>query len=211
MVYFFYRLLFVIALTSTVSFAGGKISKHELPSPQESIVFIKGLIDKGTVAVNKENATQDALGSILKENFDVNEIARFALGIHVRKFSPDQFARFKDVFEKRLVQVYSTKDKIAAFKDSIPTVLESYVKQADGTLMVKSTFRKKEGGGEPAKVDWNVIKIIEGTGSRLAVTDVLFENLSQRIAFRSEYGSLFTGEGKGDPERFIKFLAGQVG
>ncbi|RZI47049.1 MlaC/ttg2D family ABC transporter substrate-binding protein [Candidatus Finniella inopinata] len=202
-------LVFCTFILCAALFGALQASQFQIPNEEESKSFVEDLVKQGMEVANRETAGQDEFGQLLEKSFVTREIANFVLGSNGRSFTPEQKERFRQIFAKRLVKIYSTPERVKTFRNTTHKV-ESAAKQIDGTMQVKTLFSFNDSpSSEPAKVYWKVVK----KDNELRIFDILFEGISQLLALRSEYGSIFTSGDKGnnDPQKFLVYLEKEVG
>jgi ABC-type transporter MlaC component len=191
-----------IQVTNIATQKGQAASPYQIPTSQETVEFVKSLINKGMEIANRPGNHQQEFGELLRNNFITEEISKFVLGSKWRAMSADQRECFHQIYQKRLVQIYSAPEKVSTFKNTISKISESAASQVDGSVLVKSTFTNKDGTGEPAKVDWKVVKKNE----KVLILDIMFEGVSKLTTERNDYGAIYSNQGKNDPETFLTYL-----
>lgn len=176
-------------------------SPYEIPSAAEAVTFVEMLVNKGMEVANKPGDHQQEFGELLRDNFITEEISKFVLGAKWRQMTPQQRESFHQIYQKRLVQIYSSPEKVNTFKNTVPNISKDATSQTDGSVLVKSTFSNRDGSGEPAKVDWIVVKM----NGHLYILNVMFEGISKLITERNDYAAIWSQQGN-NPEKFIAYL-----
>ncbi len=184
-------------------------STPQVPSAEEALQFVEDLIKKGMDVANNPNASEKDFGELLEKNFVTKEIANFVLGTHGRGMTPEQKERFHQLYKKRLVQIYSTPEKIKTFKNTTHIINPKTTPESDGSLLVKSTFTNQSTpNAQPAKVDWKIVK----KDQKLFIFDILFEGISKLLTERQDYNAIYTASDKGNnqAEKFLSYLDKEV-
>lgn len=200
-------LVFCTAILSITLFGALQASPNpEIPTEQEAKTFVEDLIKQGMEVANKSNTKQDEFGALLEKNFVTKEIANFVLGAGGRTFADDQKARFHQLYKKRLVQMYSTPERVKTFRNTTHKIEAGGTIQSDKTLLIKTLFFFNDNqNSQPAKVSWKIVK----KDDQLKIFDIEFEGVSQLLAHRSEYKALLNEHGN-NPEKFLTYLEKEV-
>ena len=127
-----------------------------------------------------------ALREVLRNNFDLPYMGRWALGTHWNEASDQQRARFLVALETAEVRAYSERlGKLAGHTLTIAKV----VSRPNGVWIVDSSFSHP--GSLPIKLEWEVRD--NGQGPR--ITDVRLEGVSMLRTKRSEFNSYIVNNG----------------
>lgn len=154
----------------------------------------KALIDKmGADAVsflkdeNLSKSQKEAkFRKLLNKNFDMNTIARFALGKNWRSASPAQQKKYLKLFNDMIVRVYSARFneyegqefKVTSFRDT-----------GKSDILVTSYIVPPQ--GSKVQVDWRV----RNRNGAMKVIDVIIEGVSMSLTQRSEFSSVIQRNG----------------
>jgi phospholipid transport system substrate-binding protein len=132
---------------------------------------------------------------LLENDFDLQGIARFALGGHVRQMTPEQQQEFLALYRDNLVQAYSR--KLAQYAGE-PFHVTGSRQVGDETIVTSEVERA---GGAPVEIDWHVV---DRDGHPL-VNDVAIDGVSQKVTQRNQFGAIIQRNG-GRPEAVIAAL-----
>lgn len=166
---------------------------------REAKSFITHISDHGIGFLSDDKLTEDQrkkeFRTLLNNNFDMNTIARFAMGRHWRTASKAQKREYVDLFRVMIVDVYSRR-----FKDYNGQALNVYDARAQGRdVFVSSKILPDEG---PAiSVDWRVRK----KDGKYKVVDILVEGVSMALTQRSDFSSVIQ-RGGGNVDVLIAHL-----
>lgn len=133
---------------------------------------------------------------LLRKNFDVNAIGRFALGKHWNTANEAQRKEYLSLFEDMIVRTYAQRFGEYAgqqFKVSSAKAI------SDRDSIVSSQVVQKD--GPPVAVDWRV----RNNGGNLKVIDVFIENVSMAITQRSDFDAVIQ-RGGGKVEALLESL-----
>jgi phospholipid transport system substrate-binding protein len=137
---------------------------------------------------------------MLNASFDMKTVARFALGRFWRKLPKSDQARYYDLFENYIVNVYAQRfDEYSGQKFN---VTGSRAEQ-NGDYIVFSELRPDKGAN--VFVDWR----IREKGGQLKVIDVIVEGISMSVTQRSDFASVIQRNG-GDISALLDFLDKQI-
>lgn len=155
--------------------------------------FIQQLGETALMSLTGKNIArktrEERVRGILRNNFDIQAIGKFALGTYWREATPKQRADYMDLFEDMIVQTYTTR-----FEDYSGQTLKVDNSAASGAdYIVSSQVVQKD--GPPVNLQWRVRKKEGG----LRVVDVVVEGVSMSVTQRSDFASVIqSGGGKID-------------
>ena len=157
-------------------------------TPAESFVTEMG--NKAFTALSEKDMSQNERNirfrSLLKNAFDMPQIARFTLGRYWRTASDREKAEFTDLFEKFFAQAYSNRFRDLSGRNF--KVTQSRKISASQSLVLSEIIIT----GKPSiKVNWRV-KI---TDKHYKVIDVVVEGISMGITQRDEFMSVIRQTG----------------
>ena len=159
-------------------------------TPQEQ--FINELINKAITVLELplEASTEREAGfrALLNQNFDMPTIIRLVLGRHWRTATPEQKARFAQVFRTHLVRVYTS--QLGVYEGEVMEIEKSAALTEKDTV-IYTLVVPGEDDVVPLRVDWRVRETKDG----LKVIDVAAEGVSMLTTKRSEFTSLVAREG----------------
>jgi phospholipid transport system substrate-binding protein len=135
---------------------------------------------------------------VLETDFDLNYMARSALGIHWNQASPDQRERFLKVAANAEAHAYAR--RFGEYGGQKLTVDRTApMSRGDGVAVVGSKLTQTD--GDPLAIQWDVRN--GGQGAR--IVDVRIEGVSMLVTRRAEYNSFIQAHG-GQVEPLINEL-----
>ena len=132
---------------------------------------------------------------LLREGFQLDQIARLVLGRYWGQASPAEQTEFVRLLEEYLVQLYAS--RFADFQN-VRLQVEGSRDDQGGTLVRSILVRPQ---GPPVPIDWRV----EQDRGRFVVTDLVVEGVSMVITQRSEFASVIRQRG-GQVEGLLQML-----
>lgn len=193
---------------AAASFTGGSIVSSPLEKisvseddSKAALDFVKSTAERGLTFLSNPESTPDQkkkeFKKLLDTSFDLDTIARFALGKYWNAATPAQQKEYLTLFKKMVVQVYA--DRFGDYKGQ-----EFEVKSArpvgSKDAMVASQIVPVD-GGENILVDWRVRK----NGSAYKIVDVYVAGVSMSVTQRSDFSSVIQ-RGGGDVAVLIDYL-----
>lgn len=168
-----------------VSLAGAPASAAADPA-----AFIKGMAGRA-INVLKESSGDDRkreaeFRKIFRDNFDIEEIGRFVLGIHWRNASPEQRTAYLKEFETYVVRIYA--ERLSNYSGE---QLEVGRSQSQGDKNFVDSVVRRTDGAPPIRIVWEV----EKRGGGYKVVDLKIENVSMSQSQRSEFSSYISQNG----------------
>jgi phospholipid transport system substrate-binding protein len=139
--------------------------------------------------MTKTGAAREAgILRVLETDFDLNYMARSALGKHWNQATPDQRERFLKVAATAEAHAYAR--RFGQYGGQTLTVDPSMPKvRGDGVLIVNSTLTQTN--DEPLAIQWEVHNA--GQGAR--IVDVRTGGVSMVVTRRAEYNSFIQAQG----------------
>jgi phospholipid transport system substrate-binding protein len=132
---------------------------------------------------------EDRVRKILRDNFDVAAIGKFALGTYWRDATDSQKKEYMSLFEDMIVQTYTTR-----FEDYSGQKLKVTGSEPSGSTDYIVTSQVVQQDGPPVNLQWRVRK-----KDSLRVVDVIVEGVSMSVTQRSDFSSVIqNGGGKLD-------------
>ena len=131
------------------------------------------------------DASRAQLLSLVNETLDVDGIAQFALGPYARQATPDQLARYAQMFHQVISNGVSA--RLSAYANATFTVGRSDPRGSD--TLVHSVVSRP--GSPDANVDW----LVSTADGRTKILDVIAEGTSLRQTERSDYTSYLQSHG----------------
>jgi phospholipid transport system substrate-binding protein len=151
------------------------------------------------LVMTKTGAAREAgILRVLETDFDLNYMARFTLGVHWDKASPEQRERFLKVAANAEAHAYAR--RFGDYGGQTLTVDRATPRsRGNGISVVNSQLSQTD--GEPLALQWDVLN-----GERGArIVDVRVEGVSMIVTRRSEYNSYIQAHG-GQVEPLISEL-----
>jgi phospholipid transport system substrate-binding protein len=152
--------------------------------------FIQKLGDTALMSLTKKDMprkTREArVRDILRTNFDIPAIGKFALGAGWRTATDAQRKEYMSLFEDMIVQTYTTR-----FEDYSGQALKvvNAAPAGKNDFVVSSQVVQKD--GPPVGLQW---RVRESGGFK--VVDVLVEGVSMSVTQRSDFASVIQGGGE---------------
>lgn len=137
--------------------------------------------------------------SLLRDSYDMDTIARFALGRYWRLASTQQRKDYRSLFESMVVNVYARR-----FEDYKGQKFEVRSQRTDGDSDVLVNSYIVSGEGPDVKVDWRV----RYKNGKYRIVDVIVEGVSMAMTQRSEFSAVIQ-KGGGDVQVLIDHLKAQ--
>jgi len=139
---------------------------------------------------------EDRVRKILRNNFDVAAIGKFALGPYWRQATDSQKKEYTGLFEDMIVQTYTTR-----FEDYSGQKLKVTGSEPSGSdYIVSSQVIQKD--GPPVNLQWRVRK----KDGALRIVDVVVEGVSMSVTQRSDFASVIQNGG-GSIDALLKSLS----
>jgi phospholipid transport system substrate-binding protein len=158
--------------------------------------FVQKLGDKALTSLTaKEIAPAERsrrVRDLLRSNFDIKTIGRFALGPSWRTATEAQKNEYFNLFEQMIVSTYT--DRFQEYSGQSFKVLGSSASGKEGNdWVVNSQILQKD--GPPVAVGW----VVRDKGAGLRIVDVTVEGISMSVTQRNDFGAVIqSGGGKID-------------
>ena len=141
----------------------------------------------------------DQLRQLVNRIVAVDQIGDYVLGPYIRVITPQQHARFLQLFHQLLS--YNITYQIRAYRGVNFTVNNAVPQGND--IVVNTTVTSP--GKAPAEVGWAVEEI----DGRPKIVDVIVAGTSLRITTRNDYSGVITGHG-GQVSALLNAMQGQI-
>ena len=169
-----------------------------------ALSFVDGMAQRGLGLIIDDSLSIDAkrakFKDLLEDSFDMNTIARFALGSYWRRATDVQKKEYMDMFKKMIVNVYT-----ARFNDYDGQKFEARsVRQEGDKDAIVSSFIVPDNGSE-VQVDWRVRK----KDGKYKIIDVIVEGVSMSVTQRSDFSSVIQ-RGGGNVDVLLDHLRSQA-
>lgn len=187
------RLLSVFVIALGTSIVATPLTAVASPDTDAAMIFIQGLADRGTEIVDSSlvnGEKEERLRALLRDNFDVGTIGRFALGPHRRRASDAQLDDYLVAFEDFLIYTYTT--RFGQYAGEVVEVTGTRPAGASETdiFVISNIIREDK---DPVQIDWRVRE----TGESLAIIDVEVAGTSQSLTYKQEFASVIANRGNG--------------
>ena len=192
------KLVGKIILAIILSFMSCTVQASTTVDP--AVAFVGKLGDTALMSLTKKDFTrgerEKRVREILKNNFNVNTIARFAMGVYWRAATKVQQDEYLNLFEDMIVQTYTTR-----FEDysGQKLVVGAAVKSGKRDTLVSSQIVQKD--GPPINIEWRV----RSKKGDLRIIDVVVEGISMSVTQRSDFSAVIQGSG-GDINALLTIL-----
>jgi len=186
------KISFAVALLAVLAFSFPALAAPAKSANSPAGQFVQRLGDTALLSLTKKDlprkTRESRVREILRANFDVPIIGRFAMGTYWRQASESQRQEYLSLFEDMIVQTYTTR-----FEDYAGQTLKvegSSAIDADDYI-VKSQVIQKD--GPPVGLEWRV----HDKGGALKIVDVIVEGVSMSVTQRSDFSATIqSGGGK---------------
>ena len=150
------------------------------------------------LVMTKTGAAREAgILRVLQTDFDLDYMARFTLGVHWNKASPEQRERFLRVAANAEAHAYAR--RFGEYGGQTLTVDRATPKTRGDVSIVNSKLSQTD--GEPLAIQWDVRNGEKGA----RIVDVRVEGVSMIVTRRAEYNSFIQAHG-GQVEPLISEL-----
>lgn len=175
-----------LALALMIPAASALAQKSAPPASR----FIQKLGDVAlTELTAKELSAKDRekrVRELLRQNFDVEQIGKFALSKHWRTATPAQRSEYLKLFEDMIVGTYAQRFGEYSGQQFKVGGAKSIT---DRDSIVSSTVIQKD--GPPLNIEWRV----RNNNGQFKVLDVFIENVSMAITQRSDFDAVVQRSG----------------
>ena len=162
------------------------ISGADALSPPDPVSFVKGVAQEAIGVLNNkglaDQARKTSFRTVILKNFDAPAVGQFVLGSYWAKATPEQQAKFQDVFKEALAQIYI--ERFFDYDGQSLQVIGSKAGEA-GVTVVQTTVGTPT-GGTVYNVDWLVL----GSGDHLNLIDVVIDGVSTMSTTKQDYASV---------------------
>jgi phospholipid transport system substrate-binding protein len=152
--------------------------------------FIQGLADEAIAVLRDREGSLDErekrFREVLKDDFAMKKIGRFAVGKFWRQMSADQQQQYQQLFEEWILKTYSI--RFGGYSDETVNVLKT-IKAGQTDVFVRTKI--KSSSGRALKVDWRVRNIKDN----YKIIDVVVEGVSMLVTQKAEFGAVLRQRG----------------
>lgn len=183
-----------------LTFGGAAAPSLAAPDPDRAMSFVRAGLDEVVAILEKEALSReekiDELRDLLRRDFDLATVGKFALGVHRRGVNRAKLALYLQAFEDHVVEAYVERlvrlvgPAVArSASDSIKIVSTRPAGKDD--ILVRMDFERRE--DKPLEVNW---RVRERKG-QLKIIDVYFIGISLAMTYRQEFTSVISKRGEG--------------
>ena len=152
--------------------------------------FIQGLADEAIAILRDREGSFDErekrFREVLKDDFAMKKIGRFAAGKFWRQMSADQQQQYQQLFEEWVLKTYSI--RFGGYSGETVNVLKT-IKAGQTDVFVRTKI--KSSSGRALKVDWRVRNIKDN----YKIIDVVVEGVSMLVTQKAEFGAVLRQRG----------------
>ncbi len=168
-------------LTATISTPNAVLAQNT----DASVAFVQRMGEKALSSLTArdlpEREREARVRELLRMNFDVDTIGRFALGTYWRSATDSEKREYLNLFEDMIVKTYTQR-----FAQYSGQAFEVGTAQTAGSKDMIVTSQILQKGGPPLAVDWR----IRNSGKGLKVIDVIIEGISMSVTQRSDFAAV---------------------
>lgn len=155
-------------------------------------VALTELTDKDLQGTERQRRVRE----LLRQNFDVQTIGRFALGTHWRSATEAQRKEYLILFEDMIVRTYA--QRFGEYSGQKFKVNNARALNDRDSIVTSQVLQQ---GGPPVAIEWRV----RNSGGQMKVIDVFIENISMAITQRSDFDAVIQ-RGGGKVESLLESL-----
>tara|TARA_B100000161_G_C33457065_1_gene371713 strand:- start:100 stop:732 length:633 start_codon:yes stop_codon:yes gene_type:complete len=152
--------------------------------------FIKGLADEAIAILSNREGSLDErekkFRAVLRDDFAMDKIGRFAAGKYWRRMSDTQKAEYQRLFEEWILKTYSM--RFGGYAGEKVDVKRT-IKAGQSDVFVRTNITGER--GRKLKVDWRVRRIDD----RYKIIDVVVEGVSMLVTQKAEFGAVLRQRG----------------
>lgn len=192
--------LLVVAIAICVNISPAASQSLAALDAEKAMEFVRTGLGE-VIAVLQERKTSkkektSRLRRLLRRDFDMAAVGRFALGEYRRKISKAKLEKYQRAFEEHVVETYIA--RLVQFVGPPLAKLAGDIIKVTGTrpagrrdLFVRTSIVKV--GATDVAVDW---RVREKKG-RMKIIDAYFMGVSLALAYRQEFASVISKRGRG--------------
>ena len=178
------------AVCATLAVPGLLLAAVSPQAVEGAAAFIARLADHAiTILRSSSNKMEDReaqFRDLLSAGFDMPFIARFVLGKHWRKATPQQRADYQALFREFILKSYSR--RLGGYSGEAFTIAGA---KAAGKKDVMVKTRIEQPGGRPITADWRV----RPHDGQYKIIDIMVEGISMAVTQRSEFNAVVRQQG----------------
>ena len=193
--------IFLTALLfGVVSFMSQGIANDALAAGHPAVKFVEKLGTSAIASLTAKDITtrerEKRVRDLLRTNFDLTTIGRFALGTYWKSASETQKKEYMDLFEDMVVKTYT--QRFSEYSGQSFQVAGA-IPASDKDSVVSSQLVQNDGSS--INVEWRV----RSKNGSMKVIDVVVEGISMSVTQRSDFSSVIQ-KGNGDVDALINTL-----
>ena len=155
--------------------------------------FIRTLADEALSVLSKKNGSTLAereakFHSVLRDDFAMDRIGRFAAGRYWRKMSRDERRDYQKLFTEWVLKSYAI--RFGGYSGESLRILKT-VRAGKKDSLVRSVIESTKNGKQPIRVDWRVRRFKDS----YKMIDILVEGVSMLVTQKAEFASVIKREG----------------
>jgi phospholipid transport system substrate-binding protein len=191
--------IYIISISLGLPVQSAEIDQDSGDKPAK---FIQGLANEAIAVLRDRQGSLDErekrFRAVLKDNFAMAKIGRFAVGKFWRKMNTDQRQQYQQLFEKWILKTYSI--RFGGYSDETVNVVKT-IKAGQTDVLVRTKINSSS--GRALKVDWRV----RNFKGHFKIIDVLIEGVSMLVTQKAEFGAVLRQRGI---DGLIEILRSQV-
>ncbi len=179
--------IFLVTAVFALPDKSAAIAQDSATKPAE---FIQGLADQAISVLSDQRGTiderQQKFRTVLRDDFAMKKIGRFAAGKYWRNMSTEQKRQYQNLFEEWILKTYSI--RFGGYSGETVNVLRTFKAGATDVFVrtrIDSSKRRS------LKVDWRVRRIDE----RYKIIDVVVEGVSMLVTQKAEFSAVLQQRG----------------
>jgi phospholipid transport system substrate-binding protein len=188
-----FRKIFVILGFYTIAMSLGlpaQSAELTQDSHDKPAKFIQGLANDAIAVLRDRQGSLDErekrFRAVLKDNFAMAKIGRFAVGTFWRQMSAYQQQQYQQLFEKWILMTYSI--RFGGYSGETLNVLKT-IKAGKTDVFVRTKINSSS--GRALQVDWRVRNIKD----HYKIIDVMIEGVSMLVTQKAEFNAVLRQRG----------------
>jgi phospholipid transport system substrate-binding protein len=183
------RIIHALALVLGLSLGQTAVAQSQAAAGDPGI-FIEQLASQAIKVLSSPNGSlrerEERFRDLLRDDFAMEQIARFVAGPYWRKMSTAQKDSYEKLFSEWVLKTYAV--RLGGYSGEQFQVLKS-TPAGERDVIVYTRISKSGGNGFDA--NWRVRR----AGDRYKIIDIYVEGVSMAITQRSEFDSIFRRQG----------------
>lgn len=183
------RIVHAVVLVLGLSLAQTATAQSQA-APGDPGNFIQHLASQAIQVLSSPNGSlrdrEDRFRELLRDDFAMEQIARFVAGPYWRRMSSEQKTSYEKLFSEWVLKTYSV--RLGGYSGEHFQVLRSAPAGKNDVIVYT---RISKNGGDGFDANWRVRR----DGDRYKIIDIYVEGVSMAITQRSEFDSIFRRHG----------------